>query len=60
MKFSKLQKILESDGWIPSDGGRHYLYRHPVKKGMIPVGRHRSQEVPKGTLNKILKMAGLK
>jgi predicted RNA binding protein YcfA (HicA-like mRNA interferase family) len=60
MKFSELYKILQKDGWYIKREGRHYLYAHPYKKGLIPVGRHKKLEVPTGTLNQILKKAGLK
>lgn len=36
------------------------MYVHAVKPGKIPVGKHGSEEVPKGTLHSILKAAGLK
>jgi predicted RNA binding protein YcfA (HicA-like mRNA interferase family) len=59
MKFSELYKILEKDGWYIKRTGKHYLYRHPKKAGLIAVGRHKHQEVPTGTLNQIYKQAGL-
>jgi predicted RNA binding protein YcfA (HicA-like mRNA interferase family) len=60
MKFSELYKLLEQNGWKKMNGKRHNKYVHPNFKDFIPVGRHSSQEVPTGTLNKILKDAGLK
>lgn len=60
MKFSELQRILEQDGWYILRTGKHHLYVHPTKSGGIPVGKHVSKEVPKGTQLKILKKAGLK
>ncbi|MBP7509424.1 MAG: type II toxin-antitoxin system HicA family toxin [Prolixibacteraceae bacterium] len=60
MKYSELYKILERDGWYIDRTKRHYIYIHPTKKGIIPVGRHSSEEVKSGTLNSILKLAGLK
>jgi predicted RNA binding protein YcfA (HicA-like mRNA interferase family) len=60
MKFSELYKILEKDGWKLERTKKHHVYAHPVKKGKIPVGKHGSQEVATGTLNSILKLAGLK
>ncbi len=60
MKFSELYKKLEENGWYLDKTKKHIQYRHPTIKGMIPVGKHKSQEVPKGTLNSILKKAGLK
>lgn len=60
VKFSELYRLLESNGWIKSKGKRHTKYVHPDFDFFIPVGRHSSAEVPTGTLNAILKAAGLK
>lgn len=61
MKYSELRKKLEKDGWfIKRHGKEHDIYTHSVKGGEVQVGRHKAQEVAKGTLNNILKMAGLK
>jgi predicted RNA binding protein YcfA (HicA-like mRNA interferase family) len=60
MKFSELQKKLERDGWYIKRTGSHHIYVHPTKPGVIPVGKHGTKEVPSGTANNILKLAGLK
>lgn len=60
MKFSELERLLEKDGWYVKTSGKHKKYVHDTKSGFIPVGKHKSQEVPKGTLDSILKKAGLK
>jgi len=60
MKFSELYRILEENGWEKKKGTKHIKYVHPDFPKPIPVGRHKSQEVPTGTLNAILKEAGLK
>lgn len=61
MKYSELRSILENAGcWIKRNGGNHDIYYSPISESNFPVGRHKSQEVPTGTLNKILKQAGLK
>ena len=60
MKFSELRRKLERDGWYIERTAKHHIYVHRVKPGKIPVGKHSSEEVPKGTLNSILKAAGLK
>ena len=59
MKFSELYRLLEKEGWVLKQGKKHAKY---VKAGFppVPVGRHQSKEVPTGTLNTILKEAGLK
>ena len=60
MKFSEFYKLLEEHGWRKDGGSRHEHYVHPDYDYFIPVGRHPSKEVPKGTLNKMLKEAGIK
>ncbi len=61
MKFSELRKTLEKAGcYIKRNGANHDWYYSPISEQSFPVGRHLSQEVPTGTLNKILKQAGLK
>ena len=60
MKFSEFYRLLESDGWYIKSTNKHIKYVHASKPGIIPVGKHGSKEVPKGTLNKMLKDAGLK
>ncbi|MDR0938030.1 MAG: type II toxin-antitoxin system HicA family toxin [Mediterranea sp.] len=54
MKYSELYCLLERNGWVRDEGGRHAKYTHPNSKALIPAGRHKSEEVPKGTLHKIL------
>jgi predicted RNA binding protein YcfA (HicA-like mRNA interferase family) len=53
-------KLLKSKGWIITKGTRHHLATHPDKPGIkIPIPRHKG-DIPNGTLNNILKAAGLK
>ena len=60
-KISEVVKLLKKDGWfLHKHGSRHDLYRHPTKDGQIPIPRHGSKELAKGTLNSVLKQAGLK
>jgi predicted RNA binding protein YcfA (HicA-like mRNA interferase family) len=59
MKYSEFYKLIEADGWIIKGGTRHYKYVHPFKKGFIPVARHRSQEIPDGTFQRMMKVAAL-
>ena len=61
MKYSELIRLLENAGcYIKRNGGNHDWYYSPNTKQSFPVGRHKTQEVPKGTLNSILTKAGLK
>lgn len=60
MKYSEFYKLIEGAGWTISKGKNHYKYVHPDFDYFIPVGRHSSKEIPKGTLEGMMKAAGLK
>ena len=61
MKFKEVIKVLEKDGWLLSvQEGSHRQYKHPEKPGKDTVAGKPSKDVPKGTLNSILRQAGLK
>jgi predicted RNA binding protein YcfA (HicA-like mRNA interferase family) len=60
MTAKELKQKLIAAGWIITEGGRHQLATHPDKPGvLLPIHRH-TGDIPAGTLNKILKDAGLK
>ncbi|MCL4221217.1 MAG: type II toxin-antitoxin system HicA family toxin [Phycisphaerales bacterium] len=63
MKYREVFKILEADGWkVERTVGSHLQLRHPTKPGTVtlPGGGKASRDIPPGTLNSILKQAGLK
>jgi len=61
MKVRNLVKLLERDGWeLRRQRGSHRQFRHPVKPGTVTVAGKSSVDIPPGTLNSILKQAGLK
>lgn len=54
-------KLIESDVWRHvRTTGSHRHYRHPVKPGTVTIAGKPGVDVPKGTLNSILKQSGLK
>ena len=60
MTFREIEKLLLSKGWYYSHtNGFHYIYKNNEKEGRIVVPRHKG-DIPKGTLNSILKQAGIK
>ncbi len=60
MTFRKLLKILQEDGWeVQHIRGSHHYLKHPEKPGKLTVPLTRGY-MKKGTVNKILKHAGLK
>jgi len=53
-------KMIEADGWKEVRAkGSHHHFRHPTKPGTVTVP-HPKKDLPAGTLNSILKQAGLK
>ena len=60
-KVQDLLSMLQADGWFQvRQKGSHRQLRHPSKPGTVTVAGKPSVEVPPGTLNSILKQAGLK
>ena len=53
--------MIEKDGWfqVPAKGG-HRQFKHPTKLGRVTISGNLGKDVPIGTLNSILKQAGLK
>ena len=63
MKVRDVIKTMEKDGWLlDRTRGDHRQYTHPTKPelGTITVPGHPGDDMPPGTLNSILKKAGLK
>ena len=61
MKVQEVIKLLERDGWRHvRTKGSHRQYQHSVKAGTVTVAGKNSVDMPPGTLNSILKSAGLK
>lgn len=62
MKYRQVVKMVQKDGWHQvRQKGSHRAFKHDRKKGIVTIAYHRlSDEVPKGTLNSILKQAQLK
>lgn len=59
-KVKELPALLEADGWRQvRQRGSHLQYHHPEKLGIVTVSGKASVEVPPGTLNNVLKQAGL-
>ncbi|AWW32404.1 toxin-antitoxin system, toxin component, HicA family protein [Echinicola strongylocentroti] len=60
MKCKQLLKMPKEDGWVEkTQKGSHLQLVNPEKPGKVTVPIH-SGEIPIGTLNSILKQAGLK
>lgn len=60
MSSSSLIKLIEADGWrLDRTKGSHHVFIHDIKKGIVVIP-HPKKDVPTGTVNSILKQAGLK
>ena len=60
MKSGDLIKELKADGWkLMHTVGSHHQFKHPVKPGKVTVP-HPKKDLPKGTVNSVLKQTGLK
>jgi predicted RNA binding protein YcfA (HicA-like mRNA interferase family) len=54
-------KLVKRDGWVlRTIKGDHRQFVHPTKKGRVTIAGHEGDDVPPGTLNSIMKQAGLK
>jgi predicted RNA binding protein YcfA (HicA-like mRNA interferase family) len=61
VKVRDLIRLLEEDGWyLTRTKGSHRQFKHQEKTGTVTVAGKESIDIPRGTLNSILKQAGLK
>jgi len=60
VKVRELVRLLEQDGWyLVRTRGSHHQYKHPVKLRLVTAPGNRNDELAAGTVNSILKQAGL-
>jgi predicted RNA binding protein YcfA (HicA-like mRNA interferase family) len=62
MKVSEAIKLIEREGWYLArrKGTSHRKFRHAKKSGYVTIAGNLGDDLAKGTLNSILKQAGLK
>lgn len=61
MKIRELIKLVETDGWyLARTRGSHRQFKHSQKPGVVTIAGHPNVDMPRGTLNSVLKQAGLK
>jgi predicted RNA binding protein YcfA (HicA-like mRNA interferase family) len=61
MKVRDIIRLLEQDGWyLKATKGSHRQYKHPTKAGRVTLPGHPGDDLAPGTLNSVLKQAGLK
>jgi predicted RNA binding protein YcfA (HicA-like mRNA interferase family) len=60
MQSSKIIRMLLDDGWSEIRvNGSHHHFKHLSKSGLVTVP-HPKKDLPIGTVNSILRQAGLK
>jgi len=61
MKVREVIKLVENDGWyLVAIRGSHRQFKHTQKPGRVTIAGKNSHDLAPGTLNSILKQAGLK
>jgi len=61
VKVREVIALIEADGWVlVRTKGSHRQFRHPTKPGTVTIAGNPGVEIPPGTLNSVLKQAGLK
>jgi predicted RNA binding protein YcfA (HicA-like mRNA interferase family) len=61
MKVREAITFIQQDGWyLVRTRGSHRHFKHPAKPGLVTIAGKPGVDIPKGTLNSILKQAGLK
>lgn len=60
MKVRDVLRLLVDDGWALSrTRGSHRQFKHPTKAGLVTLAGSGNDDLAPGTLNSILKQAGL-
>ena len=60
-KVKEIIRLIEADGWkLARTRGSHRQYKNLVKPGLVTVPGKLSDDLAPGTLDSILKQAGLK
>lgn len=53
--------MIEEDGWVQvRQRGSHRQFKHAVKPGLVTVAGKPNDDLAPGTLNSVLRQAGLK
>jgi predicted RNA binding protein YcfA (HicA-like mRNA interferase family) len=61
MKVSAVLSMLKADGWqLVATKGSHRQFKHSTKSGRVTVPGKPADDLAPGTLNSVLKQAGLK
>ena len=61
MKVRDVISMVEADGWFEvRQRGSHRQFKHPTKPGLVTIAGKPGDDLAPGTLNSVLKQAGLR
>jgi predicted RNA binding protein YcfA (HicA-like mRNA interferase family) len=61
LKVREVIASIEVDGWfLARTRGDHRQFHHPKKPGTVTISGKLGADMPKGTLNSVLRQAGLR
>ena len=61
MKVREVVRMIEADGWVlVRTRGDHRQFHHPRKPGTVTISGNLGVDMPKGTLNSVIRQARLK
>ncbi|RMG28933.1 MAG: type II toxin-antitoxin system HicA family toxin [Bacteroidetes bacterium] len=61
MTAKQVEKLIKAKGWyFDRQNGSHKIYKHAEIPGIVVIPFHGKRDLPKGTLNSILKKAQIK
>ena len=61
MKIRDVIRLIQDDGWyVVAIKGSHRQYKHSTKPGRVTIAGHPGDDLAPGTLNSVLKQAGLR
>jgi predicted RNA binding protein YcfA (HicA-like mRNA interferase family) len=61
VKIRDVIAMIEADGWRQlRQRGSHRQYKHPTKPGLVTIAGKPGDDLAPGTLNSVLKQAGLR
>jgi predicted RNA binding protein YcfA (HicA-like mRNA interferase family) len=61
VKVRQVIRLIESHGWrLARIRGSHRQYKHPKRPGVVTIAGRPGDDLAAGTLNSVLKQAGLK
>jgi predicted RNA binding protein YcfA (HicA-like mRNA interferase family) len=61
LKIREIIRIIKKDGWFMlTQKGSHKQFKYPVKPGRVTIAGNPGDDIAAGTLNSVLKQAGIK